>query len=279
MKPKKYIFPPPLKRAVLRASVFVALTVWGLATGEFLGALATAETPPDVVADFIENNCVSCHDSGTTEGDLDLEALAMDLGDPDNFHSWERIYDRVRTGEMPPEEKLDESEKKSFVSALGKTLLSADAKHSMDRGRVSARRLTRAQYERNVWELLQIDVPLQEYLPAESLDDGFDTVSSSQQISDHSMLAYLNSADVALDSAFDRVLGNASPETMRLEWWRLRRDEERTNREPQGRPKHKDVVAWSSRIAFYGRMRNTRVTEAGRYRIRLRVQARAALGF
>ena len=74
-----------------------------------------AEAPAGDIASFIEENCVACHDAGTTEGDLDLEALAMDLEDADNFHSWERIYDRVRTGEMPPEEELDESEKKSFV--------------------------------------------------------------------------------------------------------------------------------------------------------------------
>jgi hypothetical protein len=255
---------PPTLSVLLRVVLGVVVA---------FGPPAMAEAPAGDIASFIEENCVACHDAGTTEGDLDLEALAMDLEDADNFHSWERIYDRVRTGEMPPEEELDESEKKSFVSALGKTLLSADAKNTIELGRVSSRRLTRAQYERNVWELLQVDVPLQEHLPAESLDDGFDTVSSSQQISDHSMLAYLNAADVALDSAFERVLGDAQPQTLRLDWRKLRRDEQRTNREPQGRPKHKDVVAWSSRIAFYGRMRNTRVAKAGRYRIRLRVQA------
>lgn len=62
-----------------------------------------AQAPPVAVGDFIQQNCFACHDSGTTEGDLDLEALAMDLEDPDNFHRWEHVYDRVRTGEMPAE--------------------------------------------------------------------------------------------------------------------------------------------------------------------------------
>ena len=276
IQPRRTIFQPPLKRTVLLRLCLIGLTVWVGIAGEFLDARAAGEAPSNphaTIADFVQENCVACHDSGTTEGDFDLDALTMDLGDPDIFHRWERVYDRVRTGEMPPEQELDEQEKKSFVSILGKTLQTADAKNTINLGRVSARRLTRAQYERNVCELLQIDVPLQEHLPAESLDDGFDTVSSSQQISDHSMLAYLKSADVALDSAFDRVLGDASPEKVRLDWTKLRRDEKRTNREPQGRPKHKDVVAWSSKIAFYGRMRNTTVEEAGRYKIRLRAQA------
>ncbi len=238
-----------------------------------LGAMAIAEEPSTEITEFIQDNCIACHDAGTTEGDLNLESLTMDLSVPDNFYLWERVYDRVRTGEMPPEEKLDAADKKVFGLALGKTLLAADAKASLNRGRVSARRLTRAQYERNVCDLLQIDVPLREYLPAESLDDGFDTVSSSQQISDHSMLAYLKAADVALDAAFNRVKQVVVPRTIRLDWTKLRRDESDTDREPQGRPEQKDVVAWSTDVAFYGRMRNTKVSQAGRYRIRLRAQA------
>lgn len=278
MKLKEVFLPPPTRPSALWIA-FGLLTVFGtpwsgvFKSAGFSGSIANAEQPSAEIAEFVQDNCIACHDSGTTEGDLNLEALAMELKDPDNFHSWERIYDRVRTGEMPPEEELDESEKKSFVAALGQTLLTADAKRTIELGRVSSRRMTRAQYERNVCELLQIDVPLQEYLPAESLDDGFDTVSSSQQVSGHSMLAYLKSADVALDAAFGLVLGDARSRTVRLDWTKLRRNENRTNREPEGRPSQKDVIAWSSRIAFYGRMRNTVVKEAGRYRIRLRVQA------
>ncbi len=256
---------------VFNNAILILLLVGGGASSIFTGSSAFGQEPP--VADFIEQNCVACHDSGTKEGDLDLESLAMDLEDPENFRHWEYVYDRVRTGEMPPEEELDEEEKKAFVSALGKSLLAADAAHTQKLGRVSARRLTRAQYERNVCQLLHIDVPLQEYLPAESLDDGFDTVSSSQQISDHSLLAYLKAADVALDTAFGRILEKSPEHNVRLDWTKLRRDEKRYDREPEGRPKYKDVVAWSTRNAFYGRMRNTTVDEAGRYRIRLRVQA------
>ncbi len=259
--------------AFVPLAVLVLLSMIGNGEHPFAAAIALASDPPIAVADFIEQNCVSCHDSGTTEGDLDLEALAMDLENPDNFHHWERVYDRVRTGEMPPDEELDKAEKKTFVAALGKSLLSADAAHTKNLGRVSARRLTRAQYERNVCQLLKIDVPLQTYLPAESLDDGFDTVSSSQQISDHSLLAYLEAADVALDTAFERVLESSPEYKVRLDWTKLRRNDRRPDREPEGRPKQKDVVSWSTRSAFHGRMRNTAVKESGRYRIRLRVQA------
>ncbi len=88
------------------------------------------------------------------------------------------------------------------------------------------------------------------------------------------MSAYLKAADVALDTAFDRVLENSPKQKVKLDWTKLRRHEGGWyDREPEGRPKQKDVVSWSTNIVFHGRMRNTKVREAGRYRIRLRVQS------
>lgn len=49
--------------------------------------------------------------------------------------------------------------------------------------------------------------------------------------------------------------------------------EKRTNREPEGRPQHEEIVSWATRQNFYGRVPATSVPTAGRYRIRLRVQA------
>jgi hypothetical protein len=198
----------------------------------------------------------------------------LDLKNPDNFHIWERVFDRVREGEMPPDSSLDKTETTGFLDSLYDVLENADSARIKSAGRVPARRLTRSQYERNVCGLLAIDIPLREYLPEDSLTNVFDTVSKSQQVSDHSMFAYLKAADVALSTAFDRVLSaDVSPPKVRLNWNHLRRNEERGNREPEGRPKHKDIVSWSTSQNFYGRMAATTVTETGRYRIRFLAHA------
>lgn len=228
---------------------------------------------PASIAQLFDQSCLDCHDSSSKEGDLDLESLRLDLDDADNFHIWERVFDRVADGEMPPNDSLGKQESAAFLSDLNGVLKKADAHRIATSGRVPARRLTRAQYERNVCELLAIDIPLREFLPVESLTNGFDTVSKSQQISDHSMSALLNSADVALETSFNRILAPTPPWKVRLDWTQLRRDEESTNREPEGRPKHKDIVSWSTRQNFYGRMPATTVPVTGRYRIRVRVQA------
>ena len=53
------------------------------------------------VAPLIESSCIHCHD-GETKTRLNFEALARDLSDRDTFKTWERIYERVKNGEMPP---------------------------------------------------------------------------------------------------------------------------------------------------------------------------------
>ncbi|WP_246112980.1 DUF1592 domain-containing protein [Allorhodopirellula solitaria] len=238
-----------------------------------VAANANAAGPPASIAEFLDLNCTGCHDASTHEGGLDLDSLTLTLEDPDNFHLWQRVFDRVGTGEMPPDEDLDQEETTPFLASLHQRLKATDSARIASEGRVSARRLTRSQYERNVCELLAIDIPLRDFLPEESYTRIFDTVSKSQQVSDHSMAAYLQAADAALEASFNRLLTETEPLNVRLDWNQLRRDEERTDREPEGRPQHQDIVSWSTRKNFYGRMPATSVPTTGRYRVRMRVRS------
>lgn len=259
---------PDCGARLLRRCLTIAwLTFAGITT------TAGAADPPTDISELLSWNCAGCHDSGSKEGDLDLESLAFELEDPDNFHLWERVFDRVRDGEMPPDETLDDEDLKPFLASLHDALETADASRISANGRVAARRLTRAQYERNVCELLSVDIPLRDFLPVDSLSHGFDTVSKSQQLSDHTMAAYLQAADAALDASFNQLLTKPWMPAVRFKWKQLRRDEVKTNRMAEGRPQHKDIVAWSTRQNFYGKLPATAAPVAGRYQIRLSVQA------
>ena len=67
----------------------------------FTLAAASAETFRRNVAPLIEASCVACHDSDTETG-FNLEALGDDLTDAESFRAWEKVFDRVKDGEMPP---------------------------------------------------------------------------------------------------------------------------------------------------------------------------------
>jgi hypothetical protein len=49
-----------------------------------------------------KSSCIQCHDADTETG-LNLDAIGHDLGDAETFRQWEKIFDRITSGEMPPE--------------------------------------------------------------------------------------------------------------------------------------------------------------------------------
>lgn len=238
------------------------------------GSSRAAERPEPIVA-LIDQHCAGCHDSFASEGDLDLTSLEFDLDEPDNFRRWQRVFDRVRAGEMPPEGEPRPAADSvgPFLKSLEENLTEADAARTAGRGRVALRRLTRFEYERTLTDLLGVAIPLRQRLPEDPQMDGFDTVSRAQQVSSHLLAKYLDAADVALDAAFDRAIDPQPEHHVHLDWNDLRRGEKLRSRRAEGRPEHEDVVAWSTRLPFYGRAPPTEVSESGWYRVRLRVAA------
>lgn len=228
---------------------------------------------PEAISAAISDNCLNCHDQYSHEGELDFESLSFDLASPENFHAWQYAYDRVLSGEMPPDGDLNPDLRSRFLKTLGQRLHQFDADRITSEGRVVVRRLTNEQYEKSLHALLGINLPIAEDLPAESLAGGFKTVAASQQISDHLMGAYLRAADLAIEAAFEAALAPPAPHRVQLDWTDLRRNEKNTNREPEGRPEHKDVVSWATYQNFYGKLPATTADESGWYRIRFRVHA------
>src|SRR5688500_12433950 len=82
--------------------------------------------PPKIDADsktisaFIENRCLSCHDTATQKGGLDLEKLPLNLDDARTFETWVNVHDMVRDGEMPPPKKAQPTtpERAAFKNRL-----------------------------------------------------------------------------------------------------------------------------------------------------------------
>lgn len=256
---------------MINSSSVIIRLIFSTAFVLHFSSIAVAEATPKIISNFIKNECLDCHDSSSKEGNLNLESLKFDLSDPDSFHSWERIFDRVDHGEMPPKdaEQPKPWAKKKFIGNLHSTLENFDQKRVQKNGRVLSRRLTRFQYENTVQDLLGIKIPLQNYLPEDPTSDGFNTVSKGQQVSHHLLAKYLETADIALNEAFDRALRPTQSYKKGFKWYQLKYP----NRGPSPRQEHKDIVSWSVKQSFYGRMPATTVPETGWYRVKLKVQA------
>lgn len=161
---------------------------------------------------FFEEHCIACHSGNEPAGELDLESDPDDLAITETRQRWERIYDRVLTGEMPPkdEPRPDARQQDAFLAALKDSLVAADQRARAKHGRVQGRRMTRREYEHTIHDLIGVDMPLDEMLPDDPPSHGFDTVAVGQQLSQHHLIRYIQAADVILAEAFERTLGNES---------------------------------------------------------------------
>lgn len=216
---------------------------------------------------FLESHCYECHDDLDPEADLDLLDTRFDLSDPDNFKVWEKVYRKVRSGEMPPKEnkRPPHQDLENFLSKLGSQLHQADRDSIARLGRVRSRRLTSQEYEHTLHDLLGVGIRLQETLTAD-MDEGFTNTASHQQLSHFHLHGFLNASDLALEEAFSRILGK-DPAFQKTY---LKNDlieglRKGNYRGPE--PVKNGVVSWSMGVQFYGRLPATKVPEDGWYEI------------
>ncbi len=185
----------------------------GLALGPVLLAglvpagVAARSFEPDV-RPLVETSCMACHGARTVTP-LDIGSLGYDLTDRETFRAWERIYERVEKGEMPPA-AARRPEAAAVETALGSLKRALTDANLAARGelRTPLRRLTRLEYAYTIADLLQVDeavgLDLSQGLPAEADSGGFDTVAANQSMSPLHVRAYLEAADRALDAALQR---------------------------------------------------------------------------
>lgn len=155
---------------------------------------------PMQLSPFLKEHCETCHSGKEPEGGLNLERVSRDLGDAEIRRRWVSLYDRVSQGEMPPKsaDPPDAASKTQFLKSLEASLTRADLAHR----EVVLRRLNRREYESTVRDLFGIFVDLQNVLPDDAPDQGFDTTGSGLSISAEQMVLYLEAADLVLDEVF-----------------------------------------------------------------------------
>ncbi|MCH5375096.1 MAG: DUF1592 domain-containing protein [Planctomycetes bacterium] len=162
------------------------------------GSAVAFAAPPPSVAPFMTQYCVDCHDADMKEGGLDLTSLGSDLTDAGLQARWVRIHDRVRDGEMPPQDGdlPSDADRKAFLNELAADL---GAAHAKSKGTV-LRRLNRHEYERTLNALLGTHVQVADLLPADGRAHGFDNIGEALDLSPVQIQRYMEAAAIALDA-------------------------------------------------------------------------------
>ncbi|MCG8648292.1 MAG: DUF1587 domain-containing protein, partial [Pirellulales bacterium] len=238
------------------------LLIWVLGSSTLF-----AENPPPLVTEFLQQNCIDCHDGPEGEAGLDLNAWD-DLAAGESMSHWVRVFDRVRDGEMPPEDagELPDEERDIFLRQTGDWLRSFQQARQDRLGRVRARRLTNLQLQETLHDLLAIDIPLADLMPAEQRTDGFANIAEGQPMSHFQLESHLSVVDAALEEAFRRAAQKDEQQLRELTARKLSRENPRRRcRDPE--MIDGAAVVWSSGLVFYGRITSTTVKESGWYRI------------
>ena len=186
------------------------MAVVGVAVG---AGTASSQSLEDAAKPLVRESCVQCHGVRTVTP-LNLVDLGSELTDHETFKTWEKVYDRLQRGEMPPAaaRQPEPAVVETALAALKREL--TDANRATRAGqRTSLRRLTRLEYGYTIQDLLKVDeaigAELATLLPAEADSGGFDTVAVNQSMSPLHVQSYLEAADRALDAAL--VVGPPPP--------------------------------------------------------------------
>ncbi len=162
-----------------------------------------AWSAPPLMKPLLDTYCMDCHDSETHKGGLNLADLAYEPAHRGNASTWERIFDRVAKGEMPPKNKTQPAaeEKAAWTSALAAGLRSASLEMQREEGRGPVRRLTRTEYENTIHDLLHIECDLKGLFPDDAVTAGFDKVGEGLTLSATHFARYQEAAEKALADA------------------------------------------------------------------------------
>jgi hypothetical protein len=238
-------------------------------------AAAVGAAPPlerTAIDALLQESCLDCHDD-STETNLDITALSNRLNDADMFRKWERLFDRVAAGEMPPEdaEQPRRQVKSRALDSLKKQLTAASRTKQRQQGRVVLRRLNRTEYENTLHDLLGIRVHLAGIIPAENAS-GYDTVADSQGLSPLHIASYLDAADQAIDAALN--FGPAPPsETRTFEFKQLSHIRKFLKRETEGRlllRELDDAIVMFLDANWIFRLQDFNAPQPGKYRIKIK---------
>ena len=151
---------------------------------------------------LFEETCSECHNSTDLAGGLDMslftspETLAADRD------RWDLILTKLKAQEMPPEDVYrPDAEIDALVKFLEKEFARADAAMKPDPGRVTARRLNRAEYTNTIRDLLAIEFRADRNFPTDDSGEGFDNIGEVLTVSPVLMEKYLSAAGRIADRA------------------------------------------------------------------------------
>jgi hypothetical protein len=205
----RYLAPPTVLTSLL---VLVA----SLSPARLAAPAAAADPAADPKAfetkikPFLATYCNSCHNSDKAAGGVALDHYQNEAHAKKDAKTWETVLAVVQNGEMPKKKsKQPTKEEKEFFLAWIDTALTkkVDCTAPKDPGRVTIRRLNRAEYNNTVRDLCGVDFKPAESFPSDDVGYGFDNIGDVLSVQPILIEKYMAAADAILDQAITSLDG------------------------------------------------------------------------
>jgi mono/diheme cytochrome c family protein len=148
--------------------------------------------------------CTKCHGGDTPRADLSLEKYKDAEQVLRDRKVWEKVVKNVRSKEMPPANKPQPTPAEAELLAgwVEAQLAKVDCTKERDPGRVTIRRLNRAEYNNTIRDLLGVDFQPAEDFPADDVGYGFDNIGDVLSLPPILLEKYLAAAETIIERVF-----------------------------------------------------------------------------
>jgi len=161
---------------------------------------------------LLVKHCYSCHAGAKPKG-----GLALDKHKDESFiikHKdvWDLVVQNIRGGTMPPEgkPKLTAAEIELLAGWIEKKIASVDCRGLRNPGRVTIRRLNRAEYNNTIRDLVGVQFQPADDFPADDVGYGFDNIGDVLSLPPIMLEKYLAAAERIMATAFAPTPGPAA---------------------------------------------------------------------
>ncbi len=155
------------------------------------------------IAPFLQKHCADCHGPDAQEGEIALHKYHTAASLADDAATWTRVLAMLRSGAMPPEDAAQPSEtqRRQVASLIEKAVYRINCDELPDPGRVTIRRLNRAEYNNTIRDLVGVSFRPADDFPSDDVGGGFDNIGDVLTLPPLLMEKYLAAAERIAEEA------------------------------------------------------------------------------
>ena len=127
---------------------------------------------------ILEEYCFDCHADGVNKGNVAFDEFKSDQAATGDRALWAKALKMLRAGLMPPAKKQarpTQEQRQEVVNWIKYDVFDIDSRHP-DPGRITVRRLNRAEYRNTIRDLLGVDFDVETVFPPDDTGYGFDDI-------------------------------------------------------------------------------------------------------